>query len=71
MFKETIIDNALTIALEKRELEVESQKRIDIYFDNKKVGTYIPDKVINDIILMELKSKEYVTKQDLEHFGTI
>lgn len=68
MFKESVIDNALTIALENRKLKVESQKRINIYFQNKKVGTYIPDKVIDGIILIELKSKPFITRQDIEQF---
>ena len=68
MFKESVIDNALTIALEHKKLTVESQKRIDIFFADKKVGTYVPDKVINDIILLELKAKPFVTKQDIEQF---
>src|SRR5476649_2643881 len=67
-FKESIIDNALTIALEKRGLKVECQKRINIYYENKKVGTYVPDKIINEIILMELKSKEFITRQDIGTF---
>ncbi|MEK7161565.1 MAG: GxxExxY protein, partial [Patescibacteria group bacterium] len=68
MFKESVIDKALTIALQDKGLHVESQKRIDIYFRGQKVGTYVPDKVVEDKILMELKSKEFVTKQDLETF---
>ena len=68
MFKESVVDRALTIAMEARGLEVASQKRIDIYFQNKKVGTYIPDKVINDKILVELKAKIYITRQDEEQF---
>jgi GxxExxY protein len=68
MFKESVIDKALSIALESKGLAVVSQKRINIYFQNKKVGTYVPDKIINDIILIELKSKAFVTKQDIEQF---
>lgn len=68
MFKESVIDKALTVALEARGLKVESQKRIDIYFKQKKVGTYVPDKIVNDIILLELKSKSFLTKQDIEQF---
>src|ERR1700690_4439263 len=68
MFKESITDNALTIALEKRGLTVECQKRINIYYEGKKVGTYVPDKIINHIILMEVKSKTFVTKKDEEQF---
>ncbi len=67
-FKESIVDNALTIAMEARGLKVESQKRINIYFQEKKVGTYIPDKIVNGIILIELKSKSFITKQDESTF---
>lgn len=68
MFKESVIDKALSIALEKRGLKVECQKRINIYFMGQKVGSYVPDKIINGIILMELKSKLFITKQDEETF---
>lgn len=67
-FKEKIIDRALTKSLEKRGLTVENQKRIDIYFENEKVGTYVPDKIINNCILLELKSKQFITKQDIDQF---
>lgn len=68
MFKESVIDKSLTIAMKNRGLSVESQKRIDIFFQNNKVGTYVPDKIINDAILIELKAKAFVTKQDIEQF---
>ena len=38
-FKESVVDKALTISLKKRELKVENQKRIDIYFEGEKIGT--------------------------------
>ena len=68
MYKESVIDRALNISLEDKGLKIESQKRIDIYFKGKKVGTYVPDKIINDIILIELKSKPIILKQDIEQF---
>ena len=68
LFKESIVDNALTIALEHRGLTVESQKRINIYFKGKKVGVYVPDKIINNVILVEIKSKPSLLKQDEEQF---
>lgn len=67
-FKESIIDKALTFAFESKGLKVDSQKRIDIYFQDKKVGTYIPDKIVNGCILVELKSKPFIAKQDVEQF---
>ncbi len=67
-YKESIIDNAMTIALEAKGLAVDSQKRIDIFFHEKKVGIYVPDKIVNDIIIIELKAKPFVTKGDFEQF---
>ena len=67
-FKESVVDKALTISLEKRGLKVDEQKRIDIYFENKKVGTYVPDKIVDDCIIIEIKSKQFITKQDIDQF---
>jgi GxxExxY protein len=67
-FKEKIIDRALTKALEKRGLKVEEQKHINIYFENEKVGIYVPDKIINNRILLEIKVKPFLTKQDIDQF---
>lgn len=67
-FKERAIDKALTKSLEKRRLKVEDQKRIHIYFEGEKVGTYVPDKIINDCILLEIKVKSFLTKQDIDQF---
>ena len=67
-FKEKVVDNALTIALEKNGLKVCNQVKIDIYFDDKKVGTYIPDKIINDCIVLEIKCKPFLTQEDRRQF---
>lgn len=67
-FKESIVDNALTISLESRGLEVENQKRINITFAGKKVGTYVLDKVVNGNILLEIKCKPFLVKEDEKQF---
>jgi len=67
-FKEKVVDRALTKALEKRGLKIDEQKHINIYFENKKVGIYVPDKIINDCILLEVKVKPFLTKQDIDQF---
>ena len=68
MFKESVVDKALTIALEDKGLCVDSQKRININFRGKRVGAYIPDKIVNEKILIELKSKPFLLKEDTEQF---
>lgn len=67
-FKEQAIDRALTKELQKRELHVEDQKRIPIQYEGEKVGEYVPDKVINGKIIIELKRKSYITLQDKRNF---
>lgn len=67
-FKESIIDRSLTIALQNRGLKVDNQRRIDIYFQGTKVGTYVPDKVINNLIIVEIKCKPFLTKEDEKQF---
>lgn len=67
-YKESAIDRALTLELLKLGLKVEDQKKIEIFYDGKKIGEYVPDKIINDTILVELKRKTFITKQDRYNF---
>ncbi|OGS44815.1 MAG: hypothetical protein A2539_03880 [Elusimicrobia bacterium RIFOXYD2_FULL_34_15] len=67
-FKESIVDNALGLELLKQGLKVEEQKRIDIYYHENKVGTYIPDKIINEKILIEIKCQPFITKEHEKQF---
>lgn len=67
-FKESVINKALVLELKTRGLKVEDQKRIDIKYRNEKVGTYIPDIIVDDKILIELKAKPFLTKEDEKQF---
>jgi len=67
-FKESVIDKALTIACKNRNLIVEDQKRINLFFNGQKVGTYVIDKIINDKVIIELKCKNFLTEQDIRQF---
>lgn len=66
--KEKIYQRALFEYLKNKNLEVSREKQIPIYFQNKKVGIYIPDLVVKDIIFLELKCKPFVTKDDIKQF---
>ncbi|KKS38512.1 MAG: hypothetical protein A3G49_06405 [Candidatus Sungbacteria bacterium RIFCSPLOWO2_12_FULL_41_11] len=68
VFKEKIIENALKKELRYRGFIVESQKKIDIYYKGEKVDNYTPDIIVNNSILMELKSKSFLTKEDERQF---
>ncbi len=67
-FKESAIDKALTIELTGKGLRVEDQKRIGIFYKGEKVGTYIPDKIVEGKVLIEIKCKSEITKSDEEQF---
>jgi len=67
-FKEKIADKAFTIALKNKNLLVENQKRINVYFDNKIVGTYVPDLIINNLVLVEIKCKPFISNEDYQQF---
>ncbi|MBU2542511.1 GxxExxY protein [Patescibacteria group bacterium] len=67
-FKEKIVENALVVELESRGFRVERQRRFEIHYKGKKVGVYIPDIIVNDKILIELKVKEFITKGDQKQF---
>jgi len=67
-FKEKIIENALMTELENYGLKIETQKRIPISYKGKKVGVYVPDAIVNDKVLIELKSKPRLTKEDQKQF---
>ena len=55
-FNEKIYENALDIAFGKRNLKFCRQQQYDIRYDGKTVGTFIPDFVVEDQIIVELKT---------------
>lgn len=64
--KEVIYHRLLKEKLETAHLVVEPEKRIKIYSQDsgKVVGVYQPDFVINDNIVLEVKSSRFTTKTD-------
>lgn len=67
-YKETVYQRALVEYLKNKGLVVNKEKQIPIYFQNKKVGTYVPDIVVNDCIFIELKCKPNITQGDIKQF---
>lgn len=66
--KESIYQKALLEELRSRELQVQREKQIPIYHLGKKVGVYIPDLLINNNIIIELKAKPFIHKEDIQQF---
>lgn len=59
-FHEKIYENALAVAFQKRGLNFSQQKQYNIAFDGQVVGTFIPDFVIEDKMIVEIKAIEHI-----------
>jgi GxxExxY protein len=66
--KEIVYQRALIEYLKNKGLKIDKEKQIPIYFQNKKVGVYTPDIVVNDNIFIELKCKPIITSDDIKQF---
>lgn len=66
--KEKIYENAFCCGLINKGLKTDKEKRIVVNFDGKKVGTYIPDLVVESKIIIELKVKPKITSDDIKQF---
>jgi len=55
-FLESVYQGALTIELEKAGLKAQTEVPIKVFYEEKIVGDYIADIVIEDKVILELKS---------------
>jgi GxxExxY protein len=62
-FLEKVYENALKIELEKNGLAVEKQKPISVYYEGTLVGKYFADFIIENKVIVELKTAETICKE--------
>ncbi len=62
-FLESVYENCLMIEFKKVGLSAEAQKRISIYYENQNVGDFIADIVVEDEVILELKSVRHIAKE--------
>ena len=55
-FVESVYENCMMIELEKAGLQAEAQKDIKAFYDDKMVGRFVVDVLVEDIVVVELKS---------------
>lgn len=60
--KEDIYHKALKIEFDKQNIKYNSKKRLKIEYEGKEVGIYEPDFIIEDKIIVELKSVLHMPK---------
>lgn len=60
-FLEKVYHKSLLIELKRNGYKINSEKKVNVYYKNEIVGEYIPDIIINDSVIVELKCVEYLT----------
>ena len=61
-YLESVYEKCLLIELTKAGLKTESQKRINVYYDDELVGEFVTDILVEDEIILELKSVRQLAK---------
>lgn len=61
-FLEKVYQNAMYFELKNRGFKVEAQKRISVYYKENIFGEYFADLIVEDLIILESKSAEYIVK---------
>lgn len=61
-FLESVYEKCLLIELHKAGLQAETQQAITVRYDDERVGEFIADIVVEDTIILELKSVRRIIK---------
>ncbi|MBN2010281.1 GxxExxY protein [candidate division KSB1 bacterium] len=55
-FLEKVYENAMAVELKHQGLECQQQKNIKVYYETEEVGDYFADLLVNNLIIVELKT---------------
>lgn len=66
--KEVIYQRGLVEKLRSAGLHISREEQIPVMVDEKKVGVYIPDIVVEAKIMLELKASIMITRHDIRQF---
>ena len=61
-FLESVYEKCLLIELRKTGLRAESQQAITVYYENQIVGDFVADIIVEDSVILELKSVRHLAK---------
>jgi len=59
-YPEAIYQRALVYELHKRGLAVALNRRFDVIYDGIRLGTFVPDMVVNDVVIVENKAVTHI-----------
>jgi GxxExxY protein len=61
-FLESVYEKCMLVELRKEGLKSESQKSLTAFYENEIVGEFIADIIVNDTVILELKSAKQIIK---------
>jgi GxxExxY protein len=64
-FLEKVYENALMVLLEENGIKAEQQVPIKVNFHGRVIGNYIADILVEDSIILELKTIDRITKYEM------
>lgn len=62
-FLEKVYENAMMIELPKFGLDCKNQYQIKVYYDDKSIGDYFADILVNNSVIIELKAAENLCEE--------
>jgi len=62
-FLESVYHKAMLIEITKHGLKVESERPLEVYYDDHIVGKFYADLYVNDNVVVELKSVQKIAKE--------
>ena len=60
-FLEKVYENSMMILFEEKSIKAKQQQKINVMFKNRVVGDYIADILVEDKIILELKTIDKIT----------
>lgn len=64
--KEKIYHKAITLEFKNRSIDFEEEKSLPVKYKGKKIGSYKPDFVIDDKVILEIKVEPRLTKATID-----
>src|SRR3712207_6353599 len=61
-FLESVYEQSLLIELRAQGVDAVSQVQLDVYYRGQPVGCFCPDIIVNDVVIVELKAIESLSK---------
>jgi len=61
-FLEKVYENSMMVKFRKERVKAEQQKSLTVYFENEVVGEYFADIVVEDEIIVELKTADKINE---------